>query len=367
MKKICLFVFISIAFILYAGAQQPATVKGIAPDYWQEGTELVVSELTGAKEFMTQIVVKDRKFEFSFPIKEPLFFYVCSRNGMGLFNLMLAPGEQVSINYADGKMEVEGAALQKEMEEKITGVFDAQNKRRNELWKEYKDIILATQASQNDEDSQKSEEYKTYLDKSADLELAFQEEMNAWALQHASTIWAPLAMLYNPSCKPSRELYEALSPEIKASFYGEKIREQLDAMLVGKPAPDFTLKDAEGKAYTLKQLLEGNQYLLVDFWASWCGPCRKGIPEVKEFAKKYAGKGLAVLSISIDTDRNAWLKALEEEQMPWINLLDDAGVSKQYGVKGIPSVFLLKADGTVLFEKLYGEAIGRELKKVLGE
>ena len=89
---------------------------------------------------------------------------------------------------------------------------------------------------------------------------------------------------------------------------------------------------------------------------------------MKEFAKKYADKGLVVLSISVDKDRDTWLKALEEEQMPWTNLWDDAGIKVKYGVKGIPSVFLIQAaDGTVLFEQLYGEAIRQQLKKILGE
>ena len=87
-----------------------------------------------------------------------------------------------------------------------------------------------------------------------------------------------------------------------------------------------------------------------------------------DIAKKYADKGLVVLSISVDKDRDAWLKALEEEQMPWTNLWDDAGIKVKYGVKGIPSVFLIQAaDGTVLFEQLYGEAIRQQLKKILGE
>lgn len=229
------------------------------------------------------------------------------------------------------------------------------------------DVLTKLDNPATQDEVKKTTKYKEYVEKNAALEETFRQELESLFREKANTIWAPLSTNYNPSIKPTEELYACLSEEVKDSYYGREMRKQLDAMLTGKQAPGFTLKDAEGKEYSLNQLLEGNQYLLVDFWASWCGPCRKGIPEVKEFAKKYAGKGLAVLSISIDTDRNAWLKALEEEQMPWINLLDDAGVSKQYGVKGIPSVFLLKADGTVLFEKLYGEAIGRELKKALGE
>ncbi|WP_046403004.1 TlpA disulfide reductase family protein, partial [Odoribacter sp. N15.MGS-14] len=124
--------------------------------------------------------------------------------------------------------------------------------------------------------------------------------------------------------------------------------------------------DADGKEHTLKELLAGHRYLLIDFWASWCGPCRRGIPEVKEFAKKYATDGLAILSISIDEKKDAWEKALKEEQMPWTNLLDEGYVSKSFGVTTIPSLFLIDAEGKVLFEKLYGDAVRRKLTDILG-
>jgi alkyl hydroperoxide reductase subunit AhpC len=87
---------------------------------------------------------------------------------------------------------------------------------------------------------------------------------------------------------------------------------------------------------------------------------------MKGFAEKYAQEGMNIVSISTDKDRSAWIKALEEEQMPWANLLDETGISKSYGVAGIPSVYLIDVNGKVIFEKLYGENIEHELKKVFG-
>ena len=368
MKKIFLLIYGICGMALCVLAQQSATVKGVAVNGWQDGTVLQISELTGDKGISAQATVENGQFEFSVPLQEPLFLYVTSQDGRVMFNLMLSPGEQVTMKFIDGKIEFEGAALQKEMEKQIMEPFNNQNKRRNELWKEYKDVIIAANQPEEGGKVKNSAEYKDYMMKKDKLELAFEEEMEVWVRQHASTIWAPIAMFYNPSCKPSRELYNAFSPEIKDSFYGKQVYQKVKDLLTGKQAPDFTLKDAAGKEHSLEELLEGHQYLLVDFWASWCAPCRKGIPEMKEFAKKYADKGLVVLSISVDKDRDAWLKALEEEQMPWTNLWDDAGIKVKYGVKGIPSVFLIQAaDGTVLFEQLYGEAIRQQLKKILGE
>ena len=366
MRKFNLLVLNIIVFVLYAGAQQPATVKGTVLNGWKDGDIIDISEMTGNAGITTETTVKDGKFEYSLLLTEPMLINAYNRNGMGGFSLMLSPGDQVTVVYGNNKIDIKGATLQADFEKNILQPFAEQNQRRTDLWKQYQEAILAANPKDGKE-PEVTEEYKVYLQKAAELDETFKQEMDEWLLQHASTIWAPMAILYNPTCKPSEELYAAFAPEVKASIYGKQIRQKLDAVLTGKSAPDFTLKDAAGKEHSLEELLEGHQYLLVDFWASWCAPCRKGIPEMKEFAKKYADKGLVVLSISVDKDRDAWLKALEEEQMPWTNLWDDAGIKVKYGVKGIPSVFLLKADGTVLFEKLYGEAIGRELKKALGE
>ena len=242
-----------------------------------------------------------------------------------------------------------------------------QNKRRSELGKQYMDVLTKLDNPATQDEVKKTTKYKEYVEKNAALEETFRQELESLFREKANTIWAPMMLTYNPAIGPTEELYACLSDEVKNSYYGRLMRSELDKMFVGKKAPDFVLEDANGKEHSLKQLLEGHQYLLVDFWASWCAPCRKGIPEMKEFAKKYAGKGMAVLSISVDKDRDAWLKALEEEQMPWTNLWDDVGIKTRYGVKGIPSVFLIQADGTVLFEKLYGDDIRQQLIKILGE
>jgi len=109
---------------------------------------------------------------------------------------------------------------------------------------------------------------------------------------------------------------------------------------------------------------------LVDFWASWCAPCIRAIPKIEELTKKYASKGMATVYISIDRDRNAWVKADQDHKMsekPWISLHDeDRTIGASYFVSGIPSVFLIDKNGTILFEKLWGDAVEEELKKVFG-
>ena len=133
----------------------------------------------------------------------------------------------------------------------------------------------------------------------------------------------------------------------------------------GAPSAAFTVKGEDGASVTWEQLLDGKKYALVDFWASWCGPCRREIPNLKAAYEKFASKGLEIISISIDKDAAAWQKALEEEQLPWPNFLDDADIDNLYGVKTIPAIFLLDGKGTVIAVGLRGEALQAKLAELL--
>lgn len=135
---------------------------------------------------------------------------------------------------------------------------------------------------------------------------------------------------------------------------------------LGVVPPDFNIKDDAGKSHQLSN--RKGKVVLLDFWASWCIPCRKEIPHLKELNKAYASEGLDIVSISIDDDKEKWLKAVKEERMPWDQLWDEADdVSKAYYVKSIPKLFLLDKDGTVIGRNLRGKKLTDKLAEVFGE
>jgi thiol-disulfide isomerase/thioredoxin len=193
-----------------------------------------------------------------------------------------------------------------------------------------------------------------------------EEEVKPAIAKYSNSFWGPVLIYsWSGNIKPYEAQYTALSTSAKNSFLGRSLRTYLDSYIT--QAVPFTAKDVDGKEHTLESLMKGNKYLILDFWASWCAPCRRAIPKMKELSEKYASEGLALVFISIDRDREAWVKALEQEQMPWINLHDEDGSARAaYGVRGIPSVFLIEANGKVHFAKLYGDAIVHELEKVFG-
>ncbi len=116
----------------------------------------------------------------------------------------------------------------------------------------------------------------------------------------------------------------------------------------GKPVPSISYPDVNGKMHGLENYK--GKYLLIDFWASWCGPCRAAIPKVKELYSQYKDKGFDVLSVSIDDDKVAWKKAMKEESMPWEQLLspDKDKTMKQFQFSGIPTMYLIDPAGNII-------------------
>ena len=175
------------------------------------------------------------------------------------------------------------------------------------------------------------------------------------------------ADIINPALarlEASSETAKQLVADYRKTKVEEK--EMRERMKEGNPAPDFTFQTQKGKALSIKKLK--GKMIVLDFWASWCGPCRKEIPNVKKYYAEYKDKGVQFLSVSIDAKKDAWTKALKEEQMPWMQgWTPDAGkaVMNTYQFGGIPFIILIDKDGNIYRKNLRGEEIKQAIDDCL--
>ena len=153
------------------------------------------------------------------------------------------------------------------------------------------------------------------------------------------------------------------------SMYSRSINEYLERIgraQVGQPIIDFTLQTAEGAEVNLATVVAANTLTLVDFWASWCGPCRRENPVVKAAYEKYHAKGLEIIGVSVDRDAEAWMAAVQEDGLPWTQVRDvDHAVSNDYSVMYIPSNFLFDQNGVMVAKGLRGEELEAKLAEIL--
>ncbi|MCV6605629.1 MAG: TlpA family protein disulfide reductase, partial [Porticoccaceae bacterium] len=171
----------------------------------------------------------------------------------------------------------------------------------------------------------------------------------------------------------AQELHKQLPDTPQIVAYIESIErgianEKLRASLApGQPYKPVVANTVDGKPVELGTVLEENELVLLEFWASWCGPCRAAFPHLKRVYSEYHGKGFEIVAISLDEDYDDWVQALEEEGAPWVNLTDDGGWDAQsardYGVKGLPASFLMTSDGKMLGSNFRGWKLDDALKE----
>ncbi len=243
------------------------------------------------------------------------------------------------------------------------------NKKFSELYSQYRE---ANQAG----DKEKSETIEKQLD---DLQKEMREVQISFIRDNPASFVAP-AVLRNVNYDLEADEIEALINGLDTTVKKVQIIKDLEArvevmkkVMVGQKAPDFELNDPDGNPVNLYSKVGKTKLLLIDFWASWCGPCRLENPNVVKIWKEFNKKGFDVFGVSLDRpgEKDKWLQAIKDDQFTWTHVSDlkywDCEAAKLYAVNAIPANFLLDESGIIIARNLRGDDLYNKVSELLGE
>ena len=309
---------------------------------------------------MDSALIIDDKFKFTGSIKQPMSVYLNVKGTRDFTTLWLEPSE-ITISAKRGEFrqaKITGSELQKEddlLRAQISPLRFKQDSLEQLLKPsmeplEQQNLIKSYLKFEKQEDSV----YKAFI---ADYKASL---VSADILNIYKTTWGKAI---------TQTLYDGFTKEVKNSTYGKAISEYLalnKALKIGDPYVDFTMADIHGVTQQLSDS-EG-KVVLLEFWASWCGPCRAENPNLVNTYKTYQPKGFEIFAVSLDIDKEDWLAAIEKDNLPWLHVSDLKEENKAgliYGVNGIPDNFLIDENGIVIARNLRGEQLNEALAKLL--
>ena len=292
---------------------------------------------------------------------DPQILYALKVKGMRGSMPFFADNKEVAIvgdinNPKD--VEIMASETQKEL--------DAYNKQLNEYDVQIRDLYAVMQQAFSDNDSIKMDSLNKVGTALMEQQDNFRDD---YIKAHPDSFVTHYILEQVKQDYPLDQLKKMMAGFTTKSIYSEKLNDYIakqERLEVGQPFIDFTLQTIEGENVTLSERIAQNKVTMIDFWASWCGPCRKENPVVKAAYEQFHELGFDVVGISVDQDEAAWLKAVEEDQLPWKQVRDsENNASELYMIYYIPSNFLFDQNGTMIAKGLRGDDLAAKLTEIL--
>ncbi|MBO7201439.1 MAG: redoxin domain-containing protein [Bacteroidales bacterium] len=364
-----------VAIVGCGGNKTEYTINGTLTDEAFEGANIYMFDIENSSEKLDSAVVTNGSFTFNGKLEKPMMTTLVALSKDNKNRVIDCVLEKGSITIDLDERMVSGTTLNEGLQQMMKDFYEVLEQHE----KDYEQLVMLYNESQTSPSKENRDVAKTKYDsilainktkEIAPFEKAYDENadniLGAFALNQI--------VLYKRMYKDINftqldSILATATPVVKnfslITAELESMR-NLEKTSVGKPYTDLDLLEGEAMTATkLSQHIDG-KVALIDFWASWCGPCREEIPNIAEMHKKYTDKGLIVIGLNVWDKPEAKQKTIEAMNMTWLQLADSTKTATDvYGISGIPHIMLIDKDGTILVRDLRGEAIEAAIVEAL--
>lgn len=376
-KYILLLVFITLTAGSIVAQTSQIVFHGTTDTTYNGQVVILYNKVTGDHDSAT---VANGRFEISVPYKEPGRYMFFSRyelkkkGGYAPYGIIVTKPGTIQLKADMESFTSSTVTDNPENELYLAFIKEGMPARQQIMDKMTEKYGVDFTKHLNQKDPLYAEVNQYYNDLNTGFNTAQVERLGIFIKQHPDSFTATFLLSNMVTIVPADKAelyYNALGKTYKSTSYALNVQKAIDAKkitAIGKTAPDFEQPDTSGRMVKLSDFR--GKYVLVDFWASWCGPCREENPNVVKAYDRYHGKGFTVLGVSLDQPgkKAAWLNAIHQDKLTWTQVSDlkfwNNEVAKLYGIQAIPQNFLLDKNGKIIALNIKGEELNKKLLEI---